>query len=129
MDQFSVGFGNENKAILLNTNSLHFKYAPFQLKDYSILIMDTNKQRALADSKYNERYQECQEALHHFKQVLSIEHLCDLTVKQFEEHKHVLPNQTVLKRAKHVITENERKIGRASCREREKNEGIYKRIR
>ncbi len=63
MDQFAVGMGQENKAILLDTNTLKYDLVPLDLKDNVIVIMNTNKRRELADSKYNERRSECETAL------------------------------------------------------------------
>lgn len=36
---------------------------PVELRDYDIVIMNTNKPRALTESKYNERFAETREAL------------------------------------------------------------------
>lgn len=43
MDQFSVALGKKNNAILLDCNSLKYEYVPFELKDKSLVIMNTNK--------------------------------------------------------------------------------------
>ena len=43
MDQFAVLAGKKNHAILLNTDTLEYKYAPLELGDYKILIVNTNK--------------------------------------------------------------------------------------
>ena len=62
MDQFAVGMGKQEQAILLDTNTLDYSYAPVKLGNHVIVIMNTNKRRELADSKYNERRSECEEA-------------------------------------------------------------------
>ena len=54
MDQFIIGMGKKDHAIALDTGTLEYTYAPVQLKQASIIIMNTNKQRGLTDSKYNE---------------------------------------------------------------------------
>ena len=59
MDQFAIGMGKEKSAILLDCQTLNYEYAPFDLADHQIVIMNTNKRRELADSKYNERRSEC----------------------------------------------------------------------
>lgn len=110
MDQFAVGMGKKSHAILLNTYNLFYDYAPLQLEKHVILIMNTNKQRALSESKYNERRKECERALKHLQEKLSIENLSQLTVKQFEQHKHLITDKTIQKRAKHVIYENDRTL-------------------
>lgn len=108
MDQFIIGMGKKNHAIALNTATLEYVYAPVQLDDASIVIMNTNKQRGLADSKYNDRRGECEEALAILQKHKDIQTLCDLSVKEFEEISHYLENEVILKRAKHAISENER---------------------
>ena len=108
MDQFIIGMGKKNHAIALNTATLEYVYAPVQLDDASIVIMNTNKQRGLADSKYNERRGECEEALAILQKHKDIQTLCDLSVKEFEEISHYIKNEVILKRAKHAISENER---------------------
>lgn len=55
MDQFVIGMAKTDHALLLNCQTLEYKYAPILLNDYSIIIINTNKQRTLAGSKYNER--------------------------------------------------------------------------
>ena len=63
MDQFAIGMGKENSAILLDCNTLNYSYSPVDLKEEVIIIANTNKRRGLADSKYNERRSECEKAL------------------------------------------------------------------
>jgi galactokinase len=87
MDQFAIGMGKEDNAILLDCNTLEYEYAPISLKDHVIVIANTNKKRGLADSKYNERRRECEEGLHGLQEKLSIDNLCDLNREQFEENK------------------------------------------
>lgn len=55
MDQFAIGMGQAGKALLLDTNTLEYTPVPLDLKNNVIVIMNTNKRRELADSKYNER--------------------------------------------------------------------------
>lgn len=108
MDQFAVGMGKEDHAILLDCNSLDYKYTPFNLEDKSIVIINSNKKRTLVDSKYNERRASCEEAFSMFKEHLDIGSLCEVTQGQYEElKKHILSEET-RKRAKHAIYENQR---------------------
>lgn len=89
MDQFAVGMGKTNHAILLNCQTLEYSYAPMHLQDYEIIIINTNKQRSLADSKYNERFAQCRQALQDLQKELSIQHLGELSMEQFEATKHL----------------------------------------
>lgn len=108
MDQFAVGNGQENHAMLLNCQTLQFEYAPLNLKNHAILVINTNKRRTLSTSNYNERNAECQTALKDLQTALTIQYLCDVTLEQFEEHQHLIQNPIHRKRAKHVIYENAR---------------------
>ncbi|WP_110114562.1 galactokinase [Bacillus sp. CGMCC 1.16541] len=108
MDQFAIGMGKQDAAILLNCQTLDYTYSPLKLKDASLIIGNTNKRRGLADSKYNERRSECDAALKDLQQELSISSLGDLTSQQFEQFKHLIKNDIHQKRAKHAVYENER---------------------
>ena len=110
MDQFAVAMGKKDKAMLLDTNTLDYTYADIKLTDAKIIISNTNKQRKLQDSKYNERRAECEEALADLNKELNLNHLCDLTLEEFEQHKHLIRDNVVLRRAKHAVTENVRTL-------------------
>jgi len=110
MDQFAIGMGKMDAGILLDCQTLKYEYAPIHLEDYKILIMNTNKRRELADSKYNERRGECEEALAQLQQKLPIEALGQLTEADFDENQYLITNETVRKRAKHAVYENRRTI-------------------
>jgi galactokinase len=110
MDQFAIGMGKENAGILLDCQTLHYQYAPIQLEGHKILIMNTNKRRELADSKYNERRGECEEALSQLQQKLPIEALGQLSEAEFDENQSLIANETVRKRAKHAVYENIRTL-------------------
>ena len=108
MDQFAIGMGKENHAILLNCDTLDYEYAPIELNDYDIIIINTNKRRELADSKYNERRQQCEEALQNLQTELAITNLGELTREQFDENRHLIQSEVNQKRAKHAVYENAR---------------------
>ena len=109
MDQFAVGMGKKDNAILLDCNTLNFTYVPVKLKDMSIVIANTNKKRGLADSKYNERISSCEQAVAVLnKNGVNIKYLGELTVEEFNKVKHFIKDEEQLKRATHAVTENER---------------------
>ncbi|WHY78226.1 galactokinase [Neobacillus sp. WH10] len=110
MDQFAIGMGMKDAGILLDCQTLKYEYAPIQLENHKIIIMNTNKRRELADSKYNERRSECEEALAELQQRLPIEALGQLSEAEFDENQHVITNETVRKRAKHAVYENVRTL-------------------
>ena len=109
MDQFAVGMGKKDNAILLDCNTLKYEYVPVKLKNMSIVIANTNKKRGLADSKYNERRSSCEEAVKILnKNGINIKYLGELTIAEFEKIKHYITDEEQLKRATHAVTENER---------------------
>jgi galactokinase len=110
MDQFAVAMGKKNHAIFLDTADLSYVYAPLELGDAKIVIMNTNKKRGLGDSKYNERRSECEAALLDFQKELPITALGELTEDQFEEYAKVIKDPIKRKRAKHAVYENQRTI-------------------
>lgn len=110
MDQFAVGMGKKNSGILLDCNTLTYEYAPLELTQHQIIIMNTNKRRELADSKYNERRGECESALAFLQKELDIQSLGELTEAEFEMHKHLIPEDVLQRRAKHAVYENQRTL-------------------
>lgn len=108
MDQFAVAFGEENKALMLNCETLDYEAVNSNLDSYVLAIINTNKPRKLAESKYNERVEECATALAALQQELDIKNLCDIDTETFNKHQHLINDATVLKRARHVVEENDR---------------------
>lgn len=108
MDQFAVGMGKANSAIFLNCRTLDYELVPLDLNDHSIVIMNTNKRRELADSKYNERVSECASALQSLRTVKDMVDLSDISLKEFEDIGDVITNPVIYRRARHVISENNR---------------------
>ena len=110
MDQFAVAMGKEDNAILLNTNTLEYEYIPVVLEDASIVIMNTNKRRGLADSQYNLRRAQCEKALELLQQEKKINYLCDLSVDELVSIKHLITDEEMYRRAYHAVSENERTL-------------------
>ncbi|WP_425411640.1 galactokinase [Lacticigenium naphthae] len=108
MDQFAVGMGEKNKAILLDTATLDYEMFPLELRNERILIMNTNKRRELADSKYNERRKECETALSYIQKSKKIDSLGELDEDVFDSLKEEIPSPVLIKRAKHAVYENGR---------------------
>ena len=112
MDQFAVAFGKKDNAILLNCDTLDYQYIPFQTGEYILTIINTNKPRSLVESKYNERFTECGEALMAIKKELSVQHLSAVGFHEFSAHRHLINDSVLEKRVLHVIAENFR-VGEA----------------
>ncbi|MBK1813477.1 galactokinase [Clostridium sp. YIM B02505] len=110
MDQFAIGMGKEGCAILLDTNTLEYDYAKLDIDGSSIVIANTNKRRGLADSKYNERRSQCEEALKDLQVELDIKSLGELKEEKFETYKHLIKDEVNVRRAKHAVYENQRTL-------------------
>ncbi|PJI09055.1 MULTISPECIES: galactokinase [Clostridium] len=110
MDQFAVGMGKKDCAVLLDCNTLKYSYSKINMNGYKIVIANTNKHRGLADSKYNERRSQCEAALKEIQKVKKINALGELTEKDFEAVKNCILDPIILKRAKHAVYENERTL-------------------
>lgn len=108
MDQFAVAMGKEHEAILLNCDTLDYEYLPFYTDDYVLTIINSNKHRTLVDSKYNERFTECGEALGILKRKLDVNTLCDIDPATFEISENEIKDPVLRKRARHLISENQR---------------------
>jgi galactokinase len=108
MDQYISALGKRDHALLIDTRSLDYEAVPLPQSGVSVVIADTNKKRGLVDSEYNTRRSECEQAVELLKTHLpEIIALRDVSSEQFERYADELP-ETVRKRARHVITENER---------------------
>jgi galactokinase len=109
MDQFIVRMGKKNHAILLNCKT--FEYEQAHIPDsVELLIVDTNVKRKLTESAYNQRVKECNIAIQQLNEAgLSIKYISDINIDDFEQYgKNV--EYPYYRRAKHIITENERVI-------------------
>jgi galactokinase len=117
MDQFISALGCQNAALLIDCRSL--AYRPVSLPEgVVVVVMDTMKQRGLADSAYNTRRAECEEGVRllgaHLPEITALR---DVSVAQFERYADGLPPH-VLRRCRHVITENQRVLDGVDALER-----------
>lgn len=110
MDQFAIAMGKKDNAIFLDTSNLAYEYAPIKLENAKIVIACSNKKRGLGDSKYNERRQECEDALASLQTKLDIKSLGELTEEEFEKHKDIIGDPIRTQRAKHAVYENQRTV-------------------
>lgn len=102
MDQMVSAEGNENHAMLLDCRSLDTT-AVSMPENMSVVIINSNKKRGLVDSEYNTRREQCEEAA----RIFGVKALRDVSIEEFNEKAHEL-DEMVAKRARHVITENDR---------------------
>jgi galactokinase len=72
------------------------------------VVANTNKRRELSESKYNERVSECSSALQSLRQARPMIDLSSMNEDEFDQYSHLIGDETIRKRARHVISENNR---------------------
>jgi galactokinase len=107
MDQYVSVFGRANSAVAIDCRSLEHRYV--QLPDsVAFLAVNTMVKHALGASAYRERVQECAAAVEIIKKRFhTVESLRDVSVQQFEIAAKLLP-PVIARRARHVVTEDNR---------------------
>ena len=109
MDMFASLHGQKNKAILLDCDSLAFTYYPIELKDYSIVLFDTQIKHALASSEYNTRRVECEQGLKIIQEKYpTVKTFRDISMEQVEAcmaSNTSLNTTKIYQRCKYVVEE------------------------
>ena len=109
MDQLISACGQESHSLLIDCRSLDT--APISMpEDLIIMIINSNKKRGLVDSEYNTRREQCELAANTF----NVAALRDLSIEQLEQGAEKLDAVTY-RRARHVITENDRTLNAADA--------------
>jgi galactokinase len=104
MDQMISACGKQGHALLIDCRDLSTDLVHFP-KDVSIVVMDTGVRRGLVTSAYNERVAQCQAASSHF----GVSSLREVSQDIFNRKSSGL-DELLLKRARHVVSENERTL-------------------
>jgi len=113
MDQFAVANGRKDHAIHLDCDTLKYELVPFRSGEYKLVIGNTNKRRGLVDSKYNERRAQCEQAVRELQAAFpDLTLLGQLTLEQYRANEHLIGDETVRRRARHVVEEIDR-VGRS----------------
>jgi galactokinase len=114
MDQFVSCHGLEGNALLLDCRSLHSRQVPIPPQVH-LVICNTMIQHALGSGEYNVRRTECETAVRKLSKVLpGIRSLRDVSLAELESNRELL-GETIYKRCRHVITENQRTVEAASA--------------
>ena len=108
MDMFAIGMGKKDHATFLNCNTLEYKNVAFVLNGFKLIIINSNKKRGLADSKYNERVSECHQAITAINELQPISNLSEIGFMQFFKIQNEIRDDVIRRRARHVISENQR---------------------
>ncbi len=104
MDQLVAASGRAGHALLIDCRSLDIR--PVALpSDSAVVVLDTNTRRGLVESRYNERRVQCELAASFF----GVPALRDVSGSQIMAKAHGL-DRVVYRRARHVVTENERTL-------------------
>ncbi len=111
MDQFAVGMGKKDCAILLDCNTLSYRYSKIALEGASIVISNTNKPHSLASSAYNVRRAQCEHALNELKEVKpELNALGELSNEAFNQLAGAISEPLERQRARHAVLENNRTL-------------------
>jgi galactokinase len=112
MDQFVACQGQAGHALLLDCRSLEYRALRLPEK-MQLVICNTMVKHKLQGSEYNDRRAECEEAVRRLAKVLpGVRSLRDVSKEQLAQNRGQL-SDTLYKRCRHVITENER-VGKAA---------------
>ena len=134
LDQAASCLGQPEKAVLLDCRSLAYRYLPFNAPGVSVMVIDTGVRRELAASAYNERRQQCEEAVQILRglieehepdnqQAHEIKALRDITQEQFDRYKQALP-AILRQRAGYILAENERVLQTVAFLEKDDIEAV-----
>jgi galactokinase len=115
MDQMISAGGQAGHALLIDCRSLETEAVPLP-PDTAVVVLDTATRRGLVDSAYNERRAQCEAAARAF----GVPALRDVPLDVFQAAVSAgrLPaglDDTILRRARHVITENARTLRAAAA--------------
>lgn len=109
MDQLISALGKKDHALLIDCRSLETRAVPMPA-NVAVVIINSNVKRGLVDSEYNTRRQQCEAAARFF----GVKALRDVSPDLFFPILHEL-DPIVAKRARHVITENDRTLAAADA--------------
>ena len=109
MDQFISANGRAGHALFLDCRDLSFELVPLFGDDVQIVICNSGVTRGLTDSAYNDRRSACESGVSLLARTMeeNIKALRDVSIEMLDACGGAL-SETVLKRCRHVITENER---------------------
>jgi galactokinase len=102
MDQTASAGCQAGHALFLDCRTLAYEHIPLP-GSVAVVVLDTATRRGNVDSGYNERFQQCQAAARYF----GVKALRDVTPQQLLKKGSGL-DQVVYRRARHVVTENQR---------------------
>ena len=107
MDQFACALGKRNHALFLDCRDLAYRYVPLS-GSVKIVVCHSGVLRALAASEYKIRLKQCRQAVAQLGTTgLAATSLREIDLTDLEVASHSL-SEILLKRARHVVSENDR---------------------
>ena len=105
MDQLISALGQKDHLLMIDCRSLETQATPVP-KDVAVIIVNSNVPHDLVTGEYNTRRWQCEKAAEFF----GVKALRDVSVEEFQKREAELTalNSLVAKRARHVVTENQR---------------------
>ena len=103
MDQYASMFGKENSALFLDCRSVEADEIKFDLKEYQLVLINTNVKHSLSESAYNDRRSVCEKVA----SLLNVSALRDATEEGLQNIKTKISEEDYQK-ALYVIQENKR---------------------
>ena len=105
MDQLISALGQKDHLLMIDCRSLETQATPVP-KDVAVIIVNSNVPHDLVTGEYNTRRWQCEKAAEFF----GVKALRDVSVEEFQkrEAELIALNALVAKRARHVVTENQR---------------------
>lgn len=120
MDQFAVACGRSDAALLLDCRSLAWRPVGLPLDEFRLVICDSGETRRLTGSEYNIRRDECRTAVAvlagHDPDIRSLRDVSPALLDAAAAAGWLDP--VVLRRAQHVVAENQRVLDTVDALER-----------
>lgn len=112
MDQLIAALGQQDKLLLIDCRSLQTLATPIP-KELAIMIVNSHVKHDLVTGEYNTRRKQCEQAAKFF----GVKALRDVSLEQFQQQEEALMawDQEVAKRARHVVSENQRVLEAAAA--------------
>jgi len=114
MDQFVTTFGAAGNALMLDCRSLEYQLLPVP-QDVRLVVCNSMVRHELASGEYNRRRADCETGVKLLAPYRAgVRALRDVGIADLEMHRDVLP-ETIYRRCRHVITENQRVLDAAKA--------------
>jgi len=107
MDQFISALGRKDHALFLDCRDLNYRHVPLR-GDVKIVVCNSGVKRALAQSEYEVRLKQCRQSVAQLRtKGLAVNSLRDVEPVDLETGRDAL-SEILLRRTRHVVTENQR---------------------